>query len=537
MTFSLRLLAFALSALLAGFAGSGRCAETVVCERPVEAFDPADSSRRIGRFDPATTLEIEGSTEERRMLRVLWRAPDGRQVRALCRAADLMIEGEMPEKAREAAPSGGRGPDEAPALKALREFDPAIWETTSTDFKKAHSEYGFQAEASEDSHTMRSVWPLIFMKHRVMETIARFQNDRLREASLLFFGRGDAGREMEEKEFQDTLRELEEALDRWVGARGFDAWVPVSATDTKRKSWFKAPLRLDLEWCVTRGAREARVYLETRRIPFRTEFIRLVARPFDGKGDPAQLVKPNWQGRGVTAARRGEIKDRVKRAEGGDVLLEGIPMVDQGQKGYCVCATAERVMRYYGIEVDQNELAKAAGALTAGGTDPAAMAKALRRLGDRFSLGVTELISFDFRKFQNEVRAYNLAARKNKLPEIRLEGRVIVIQQVYEEMDPATLLDVRLKKMNDRTQFLNHVRTHVNQGAPLLWSVQLGLVPEKPTLPQASGGHMRLILGYNDQTGEILYSDSWGVGHEFKRMSFDQAFGITSGLCAALPGS
>jgi hypothetical protein len=528
--------ALALAFLLAA-AGGARCADTVNCVRPVEAFDPADPSRLIGHFDPPTTLEIEGAAMEGRMLRVLYRSPDGKQVRALCKAADLGVEVVPPEAPKGAAGAGSEGPVEAPVLRALREFSPSAWETASADFGREHSGFGFQAVGGGDAREMRSTRPMLFLNRPVVETLARFPNDRLQEVSLLFFGRGDAGREMDEREFQETLKGIGEALDRWVGSRGLDAWVPVSATDTKRKSWFKAPLRLDLEWCVTRGARENRAYVETQRIAFRTEFIRLVARPFDGKGDPAQLVKPNWQGRGVAAARRSEVKERVRRADQGDVFLEGIPMVDQGMKGYCVCATAERVMRYYGIDVDQNELAKASGALTMGGTNPESMVKALRRLGDRFSLAVTELISFDAAKFQKEVAAYNQVARKNKVPEVRLDGKVIVIQQVYSEMDPATLLEVRLKKTNDRAQFLNHVRSYVDKGAPLLWSVQLGLVPERPELPQASGGHMRLISGYNDKTGEILYSDSWGAGHEAKRMPFDQAFGITTGLCAVLPGS
>ena len=38
---------------------------------------------------------------------------------------------------------------------------------------------------------------------------------------------------------------------------------------------------------------------------------------------------------------------------------------------------------------------------------------------------------------------------------------------------------------------------------------------------------VRLIIGYNQKTHEILYTDSWGVGHELKRMPEDRAFAIT----------
>ena len=46
-----------------------------------------------------------------------------------------------------------------------------------------------------------------------------------------------------------------------------------------------------------------------------------------------------------------------------------------------------------------------------------------------------------------------------------------------------------------------------------IWSVLVGRVKEKPPV-QGAGGHMRLIIGYNDKTSELLYSDSWGRGHE-----------------------
>jgi hypothetical protein len=38
---------------------------------------------------------------------------------------------------------------------------------------------------------------------------------------------------------------------------------------------------------------------------------------------------------------------------------------------------------------------------------------------------------------------------------------------------------------------------------------------------------MRLIIGYNDKTREIVYTDTWGAGHEYKRMSVENAWTIT----------
>ena len=84
------------------------------------------------------------------------------------------------------------------------------------------------------------------------------------------------------------------------------------------------------------------------------------------------------------------------------------------------------------------------------------------------------------------------------------------------------------------TKFLKDVHDQVNKGIPLFWGVTLGTYPE-PEIPQANGGHMRLIIGYNTKTHEILYSDSWGPNHALKRMPESQAWAMTKGLLVLKP--
>ena len=69
---------------------------------------------------------------------------------------------------------------------------------------------------------------------------------------------------------------------------------------------------------------------------------------------------------------------------------------------------------------------------------------------------------------------------------------------------------------------------------PVAWSVIRGKFSETPVLRQF-GGHMRLIIGYNPASDELLYSDRWGPGHEVKRLPFDQAWTITTGLYMVIP--
>ena len=85
------------------------------------------------------------------------------------------------------------------------------------------------------------------------------------------------------------------------------------------------------------------------------------------------------------------------------------------------------------------------------------------------------------------------------------------------------------------TKFENDIRLHIDRGIPLLWSVYLGLLPEAKLSAQARGGHMRLIIGYNAKTKEIYYSDTWGMGHELKKMPLADAWTITDGLFTLEP--
>ncbi len=51
------------------------------------------------------------------------------------------------------------------------------------------------------------------------------------------------------------------------------------------------------------------------------------------------------------------IAARVKTSEAGNLYIQGIPMIDQGAKGYCAVATLARVLQYYGYAVDVHAMA------------------------------------------------------------------------------------------------------------------------------------------------------------------------------------
>ena len=104
------------------------------------------------------------------------------------------------------------------------------------------------------------------------------------------------------------------------------------------------------------------------------------------------------------------------------------------------------------------------------------------------------------------------------------------------------LTNVQLKSIFDKMGsqdlrfkiFKNSIIKSVDNGQPVLWALILGIVPESD-IPQASGGHARLIIGYNKEKDIIYYTDSWGAGHERKEMHTSSAFFISSAVWELRP--
>jgi hypothetical protein len=140
--------------------------------------------------------------------------------------------------------------------------------------------------------------------------------------------------------------DLNELTGRQPTDRGRDAG---SAVKAEGRIWEANGTRYLLEWSATKGS-------NLRAIPFRAEFIRLTVRP--NTSVPVPIGTTPETSRDIVKRFVG--RDHVERITGGDVKLKGLPMVDQGEKGYCVVASVERVLRYYGATVDQHELAQVA---------------------------------------------------------------------------------------------------------------------------------------------------------------------------------
>ena len=439
---------------------------------------------------------------------------------------------------------------------------PTLWQTTPDRFPTGRT-MGFRW-VSNAHDAARAVNPALHLGVLpVSEVIARFSpgnaavpvsspgiapapatltatggNLQLSGVQVSIYNRGDAG-SVDQRKFAAMVEQARSTLDILTGVKAVERGADYgSAVQSHGLIWVTPASRFLCEWSETAENK-------VQGIEYRAEFIRLKVTP--EQGGPKTVLEQMRAGAGsgasttrTTTVRASDLPARVaKDADGGD-WLPNIPMVNQGEKGYCVTAATERVLRYYGADADQNELAQIANTTAGGGTSTEAMVSALRKLASRYRVNVITEFDLTYPEFVHEIDDYNRAARNApksaavSLIDTRTPPRSYDV--VLNQMNGEVLRDARTKlNPAPMTRFEQNIESHISRGIPLLWSVYLGLLPEERLSPQARGGHMRLIIGYDAKTKVVYYSDTWGAGHELKKMPLANAWTITDGLFTLEP--
>ena len=405
--------------------------------------------------------------------------------------------------------------------------DAALWTTATTEWLSRHAALRLTWVNADVS--ARSQHPCLeFNGQRVWELQASFANDRASQVVASLYNRGDAG-SLSAEAFKTLLAATQKALTGWSGASPSPVREMRGPANVRvyAQAWVRAPHQAILQWSLSAGG-----------VP---EFIRMRLSPANAAGGAAGGAAAAAQAMQATATaprapllNSAALRARVRRDANGDLLIPDVPMVDQGQKGYCAAAVTERVLRYYGRDFDQHQVAQLAGSDAEQGTGGSDLVAAVSRIARGLDLNFRKCIDMDVERYLKLIDDYNRAARKKNIAPF-VHEQMIDVDLMYRTMDPALLREVRIARAVDMRQFLATVQENAGAGVPLLWAVQLGLVEETPALPQVAGGHLRLIVGCNPRTQEILYGDTWGSEHALKRMPLADAWTITTGLYTMLP--
>ena len=399
------------------------------------------------------------------------------------------------------------------------------WTGKAEFFAVEHAKEGFQF-ASEDRTIVNCLNHDTCTWHglKVWETKVYFdkggEEEKVARVEMSLYNRGDAGlATMDVPALKEEIAAVEKKLDPAAKKANPEKTTLRNGGVQYRRRFDNADPSGELVWGLS--AADAN---KNRAV----EYLRLTLTP---KGE-AKARRGAAAKKPAGVAGKAKIKDNVTKSPNGDVFIDNVPMVDQGQKGYCAAAVSERVLRYYGNQIDEHEIAQQAGTEARGGTSVDEMKKTVTVVGEKNGLGFQGIVSMSagVGDLEDEIDRYNKAAKAERKPELSLaqftRGNMIYVSEMREAMDAKVIYRMR-QKDGRMKKFLAGVRQQVNAGVPVFWGVTLGIFPERGVNPQSVGGHMRLIIGYNDKKHEVLYTDTWGEGHELKRMPEDWAFAIT----------
>jgi len=315
------------------------------------------------------------------------------------------------------------------------------------------------------------------------EMIVDFKDGKFLGCTISVFNRGDSGT-MTTGEFLNRKKMIESAL------------TDILKVQPRKREGniIKGILTSGLTW---RSARGMAVIEHNMEAPRHVEFIRLRLAHYNAQG----LYKAALKDKTISSVKKYQIQKNVIK-KGNDIHIENIPMVDQGSKGYCVVASVQRLFEYYQISCDMHQLAQISGSDPSLGTNTVTAAAQIGKIDQYF-----------------KTRYSTIAVKKNSFSD------------KFYEVDGQYLGDSISKK-----ETIKKITSMIDKGIPVLWALEIGKYKETPPLSeQTSGGHMRLITGYNLKDNLIYFSDSWGAGHEHKHMNLDEAFSTSYGFYTLTP--
>ncbi|MBN1671614.1 MAG: hypothetical protein JXR37_11300 [Kiritimatiellae bacterium] len=418
----------------------------------------------------------------------------------VCMVCTLAAAGLTPQWASAAGEFG---------LEQLFGPDATIWQADPDAFMQRMAAHGFAwTEPNKKDAARAHKAALAFLSMPVHDACAAFEDGTLNEVTVSLYNRGDSG-EIEERAFYDLIAFAVAKLRTWTDADPI-ALKGESLSSYARfmgRQWVYGRHWIRLEWGESRGA-------EAYGLPYRCEYLRVRLAEIDPERTPARTARPAMPAR-LDPVSLSRLRSAVKREPNGDVFVDGIPMIDQGQKAYCAVATTERVLRYYGGSVDQHDLAQFALTSASSGTGLHVMLKGFRAAAVMLGCRPETLYEVSRNDRAKLVNDYNRLAKMRRRPMLTAETGT-PLATVYRQMDGELLKSVRLQDRAAMGQWHASIVRAVEQGKPPLWSV--------------FGGHMCLIIGYNRQTAELLYSNSFGAGHEKRRVKLEDAWTVTTGL-------
>ena len=203
---------------------------------------------------------------------------------------------------------------------------------------------------------------------------------------------------------------------------------------------------------------------------------------------------------------RERMKSNVVHRPNGDVIIENIPMVDQGPKGFCVPATYTRVLLYAGVPADLYLLALLGRTDVGGGTSTTAMENSARALATSYGRTITSVSpTLDLPKLETFFEK-GIPLTWAMFVDEKLDRDLSSRLRQRTESDP----DAWLKTLAEKRKAARSIKKNLNNG------------------------HVCLLIGLNRKTEELATSDSWGPEFAERWITIEEARAISQGDLGAI---
>lgn len=183
--------------------------------------------------------------------------------------------------------------------------------------------------------------------------------------------------------------------------------------------------------------------------------------------------------------RRKQLLANVIQDSSGDTSIEGIPMFRQGLRPYCAVSTLGMATHYLGLRMSTDALAAGARFRNTGSAKGSKILDLYRAAAEESDASVQRSGRFDF----------------NRAKKYLEKGFPVVVWRRYS---------------SERNRL--HSAAAKGQALPKANTADRATWPTSKTDP----GHASVITGYNENTGEVIFMESWGEHTRGKRMHVEE---------------
>jgi len=398
--------------------------------------------------------------------------------------------------------------------------NPKFWQLSPEQFLREYRAFGFYYATPAHDEVICQNTALHLLGNKAFHVAVTFANNRAKVISIVYFQRRLTAH-MSMKKFSETEFNLIQSLSGYAGKPLNGKTQPANG---KNLTWANRLFSFKLESRVS----------QTSPKDFNPEFLSVSISPtnlnaFNQKEmmpKPPPFINP--------------LLKNIKHKKDGSTYVY-VKLQSQGKKYFSSTATISTVLSYLGPKATQAAILKACGSIYCSTPSANSMRKILLKIQKTVHIPVKciDNVLLTNKQIKKLILLYNKQAKLAKKEPIEVPTatemkKQLDISSIMLKMDINILKKVRCTKIS-LAKFSKKIMQHINAGVPIIWCVNLGIVTEKQKIIKINGPHARLIIGFNAKKSEIIYADSWGKAHIYKKMPVKDALAITTAMYVIYP--